>query len=206
MKVFISWQEFSQALGLDYEEPDGFAASDMAWEQAQSWLAEHTAGDSTPIPDEVQDGVRFAIEQAISDHWGIGKVLSHNLGIDRLVDAVNVWSKRGKQMNIYEPLNRSLPAGIAITNWSSDTEGVTFVIKRPFLVAYIEAAYCVSSFGDEGLNLKDMDGRSVAATMRRIAECEGWRISLPLDRWDEMRRRPTYHELAKIHNEAMKQA
>ena len=210
MKVFIGWQEFSEALGLDYKGLDDDAAFSMAWEQAQEWLADYVGhgrdlvNPVDPVPVELQDEVRFAVEQAISDHWSIEKVLSHNLNIDRLVEVVNEWSKRGKQMNIYEPLNRPLPAGIAITNWSSDTEGVTFMLKRPFIVAYIEAAYCVSSFGDEGLNLKDMDGNSVAATMRRIAECEGWKIGLDLDRWDETRHHPTYQELVKVYNEAMK--
>ena len=72
------------------------------------------------------------------------------------------------------------------------------------MIAYAEAAYGAEGFGDEGSNLKDMDGSSVAATMRRIRECEGSGFRLDLDRWDEQRSHPTYQDLEKVFKVASK--
>ncbi len=195
--VSIGWEDFAEALHLGYDGPDEFLVMDNAGNEAHSWLQENTRGS---VPDVVREEVRLAIEQGISDHWSLRSVLTRALNVQRLVDAINDWSKRGQQMSIYE---RKIPVGAGISQWGSGEDGLSFSVHSPFLAAYIEAVYCVSGFGDEGLKLGDVEGRDVAATMRRIAECEGWSFKLDLDRWDEHRRHPSHRELMTVYNDAM---
>jgi len=203
MKVNITWEQLAKALHLGYEGPDEFFVMDQASDEARQWIKEYTANNGIDsISEEAKDQVLFAIEESLSNHWSLANVLSKNLDLSGLVDSVNIWSERGPQMaGIYE---RELPSGKGIIDWGTGSDGVWFKLARPFLVAYIEAAYCVSSFGDEGLNLKDMEGWSVAATMHRIAECEGSEIRLDLDRWDDRRHGPSYWDLEKIVKNANK--
>lgn len=204
MKVKLTWEKLSKALGLDYDGPDEFSVMDQASDESRQWLSEYASNNDLEvddIPEDVQDEVRFAIERAILDHWSVANVLERILDLDGLVHNVNVWSKRGMQMVIYD---RKLPAGVGITAYGTNSEGVWFNIARPFLVAHAEAIFCVSSISDEGTNLRDMDGYSVAATMRRINECEGNSKRLDLDRWDEMRHKPSYQDLEKLVKEHSK--
>ena len=207
MKVHITWEKLSKALGLDYDGPDEFSVMDQASSEARQWLKEYADNNDLEVDDiseEAQDEVRFAIEQAISDHWSVQHVLDRVLDLDGLVHNVNVWCRRGPQMQIYSSSRRKLHGGNDGVHHVQADDGVYFFLSRPFLVAYIEAVYCVEGFGDEGANLRDMDGYSVAATMRRISECEGNKIKLDLNRWDEQRSHPTYQDLEKVPKAASK--
>jgi len=197
MKVNITWEQLAKALHLGYEGPDDNMLFHSASEETHQWINEYTAkNDLDSISDEAESEVLFAIEGSLLDHWSLENILTKILDLSGLVDSVNIWSERGPQMaGIYQ---RKLPSGKGIIDWGISSDGVWFKLARPFLVAYIEAAYCVSSFGDEGLNLKDMEGWSVAATMHRIAECEGSKIRLDLDRWDDRRHGLSYWDLEKI--------
>ena len=193
----ISWMDFAKTLRLNYD-PDrlDIQLSEYAFEQAHGWIQEYEKDSEVELGEELKDQIRFKIEEGMQDHWSLQKVLSRNLDIEGLVDLVNQWSKRGQQMAIYE--GRDLPAGEGITSFSSGDDGIVFTIAEPFMIAFIEAAYCVISTGDEGLTIEDMDGGNVAATMRRITECEGSKIKFDLDRWGEQQSSPSYQDLAKI--------
>ena len=192
----LSWEEFASILGVKYDydrvEPQ---LLDNAFEQAEAWIKEYENDADVELGDDLREQIRFAVQDGMSDHWAPQKVLSENLNIESLVDSVNEWSKRGQQAAIYE---RELPAGEGITDWSSDYEGIQFTIANPILIAYIEAAFCVLSIGDEGSELDEIDAKQVVTTMRRIAECEGRRIDLDLDRWEDKQRGPSYSDLAKL--------
>jgi hypothetical protein len=205
MRVSLPVDQFLKRLGIDYEVDEDMMSMN-AYEQARDFIREWVNEENTgrdeddlisedDVPENVFMEVLTAIEWAMQAHWSPARI-AEELDIDGLVDAVNQWSRRGMQMNIYQ---RKLHAGEGISGWGISKDGnIWFDLKNPFLIAYIEAAYCVLGVGDEGEELEDMEGRSVAATMRRIAECEGWKIRLDLDRHDESRSGPTWVDLSKI--------
>lgn len=193
----MPWGDFAKALGIEYDfdRMEGMI-SDQAFEEANQWIQEYEKDNNVELGEDLKDQIRFLIEEGISNHWSLANVLEKNLNLDGLVDSVNEWSQRGQQMAIYE--DRELPAGKGIVSYDSDYEGITFTIAEPFIIAYIEAVYCVMSIGDEGMTLEDMGPESVPRVIKWIAECEGWSVDLDLDRWDERRNYPRYTDLVKL--------
>ena len=191
----ISWEEFAKGIGIKYTGADEHQIGDYASEQASGWVKEYEEANNVKIEMDLADEIRFKIEEGIGDHWSLQNVMTKAFDLDKGVDVVNQWSKRGQQMDLG---GRQLAPGQGLTGVSPGDNGIVFTIAEPFLIAYIEAAYCVLSTGDEGLTLDEMDGGDVAATMRRIAKCEGWSFDLDLDRWGDQQNRPTYQDLEKI--------
>lgn len=194
----ITWEEFAKALGLDYTGPDEGLLMDSALEQGAEFIKEYEQDIEWENDEERDRALQIAVDEiwmGMEAHWSVQHVLDRVLNLDDLVGNVNEWSERGQQMQIYE--ERVIKAGEGITNVKTDDEGITFTLAPPFMIAYIEAAYCVMSIGDEGMDISDMDSHNVAATMQRIAECEGRKISLDLDRWEEMRTKPSYSDVVR---------
>lgn len=192
----ISWTDLGALLGIEYDDDKLFhQMGDSAYEEGKQWIAEYEKDTEQELSTEVKEEIVMAIEQGIADHWSNYNVFSNNIPLEDLVDDVNQWSKRGTQMAIYD---RELPAGEGIVTWESDYEGVQFTVAEPFLVALAESIYAVMGFADEGYELDDVDAKMVVRTMARIAEAEGRRIDMDLDRWDDRRKGPRYEDLEKI--------
>lgn len=201
--LIIPWEQVASALRLDYRGPDDFTLSDDAGEQALQFKAEFDADADQPLTDEELDEVRFAIESAMSDHWSLQNVLSGSF-LENLLDDVNEWGRRGMQSAIYEGIEEEdeLPReGEAVRFVSEDADGVKVELLPGFEVAYAEAAFCVHGTHFEGRYLDHMDASDVFTVARWIRECEGQRIRLDLDRWDDQRTRPTYNDLVKMIDE-----
>lgn len=203
-KVKITWEEFAKEAGFDYAGTSDprieESLMDQSSQESLDFIKEYEQKEGIEWDsDDERDEARMIAEQIISDslghHWSVQHVIERVVNLDDLVNRVNQWSERGQQMQIYE--ERVIKAGEGIVNYETDAEGLTFTLADPFMIAYIEAAYCVMSIGDEGMTIKDMDGGNVAATMRRIAECEGTGLRLDLDRWDEFRHGPSYWGVVK---------
>jgi len=192
----ITWEDFFKALGVKYDfdriEPQ---IMDQAFEEANQWIQEYEKDENVELGGDLQEQIRFLIEEGILDHWSPAKVIENNLDLEGLVDSVNEWSQRGQQMAQFEAEKR--PAGKGL-DYMADYDGIVFTVFEPFLVAYTESVYCVMSIGDEGMTLDDMNEKSVPRVMKWIAECEGRRIDMDLDRWEESRNYPTYSDLVKL--------
>lgn len=122
--------------------------------------------------------------------------------LDGIISDINGVSGAGKQLNIYdehdEERQTQLVKGEAIIGHGVENGELWFEIEQPFLVAYVEMAYCAHGFGDEGLTMNDMDGESVLAVMKWTSACLGNHgLGVDLDGYENRIKWPRNSEIEK---------
>jgi hypothetical protein len=207
--IFMTWDELVDDLGLteqliyfdgsEVHAPDWI--DDYSWEQARYWLEHRYKGPK--LTDEQEMAVGDQFRYAIEKEWLPAKHLKRR--IDEIVDPINEVAKDGLQAAGISDREEELPAGLAIEFTVLDNEedymekrGVLFRLYKPFLTAYVEAAYSADGFGDENMGLSDMRGHSIIATAKRINRAyydRSWFFELR--EWNESYDVPSEAELEK---------
>lgn len=183
VEVFMNWDDLVDALKLTdtliyfdggmVKIPDWI--DNYSWEQSSYWLKEVYEGPKLTDDQKiaVSDQIRFAVER----EWMPQKHLKDR--INEIVDPINEIAAGGLQAAGISDREDELTAGLAIEyvvlddpNDPMEKRGVLFRLRQPFLTAYVEGAFW-EGFGDEGMELTDMEGHNIVATARRIQDSRG---------------------------------
>lgn len=208
----LTWNQIWKSLGFKYEDYDD-RLMDYTADLVSEILVE-LRGENGWNSD-IEDKCRDKLYQICSNNL-FKKVISATQSVvEDIVEEINSWGHRGVQSAIYERERHK--TGIAVELFpvksnhgetiNLDQSAFCFKLYRPFLGVYTEAAYCVTSIGDEGYKLFDMKGSDVINVGKWISECVG--DTSPhhklMDQLNDIDSSPSFYQMRKIKEEVEKE-
>lgn len=182
------WWELAQIMGLESDP-----RQEWIWDYVgQSVHEQRREYESNLDEDELEDldedemderqqlaetAAIYAIEAGLSARSILPSVL------DKVVEAINDFVADGPVS--HAGMSGRHKAGKAVEWFDLGDRGACFKLYRPFLLAYVEAAFCVGGYYDEGYRLKDITLEMIFRTAERIWECVGDRPDSVEERVDQ---------------------